>query len=259
WHLFVSETAKKFLASEEPDIASFLLLQMSLFQYPSGMGGAYSSNSDGFRLQANARNRNLEFITSGMHLCPLRLIVSALYADSELREVPLLESSVSVPEVYAIANDNSVNKKALPNPRSIKIALQKARNGVIKPPSRYEQRFHLLGHLGLFRIEEQIIRVRESFGEADQRDLVNKLQSILRIENQFNDFDNVTNGKDLKDQLINGNWGRYFDGIVTLNNDIIEALTSETWLKSEPIQVQQLPVSYKPVAETYPLIERDEV
>jgi hypothetical protein len=52
WHIFMSETAKKFLIREEPDIASFLRLQMTLFQYPNGMGAVYNSNG-GLRLQAN--------------------------------------------------------------------------------------------------------------------------------------------------------------------------------------------------------------
>ena len=45
WIVKVSETAKRFLIQEEPDVASFLRLQLPLFQYPNAMGAAYKSFS----------------------------------------------------------------------------------------------------------------------------------------------------------------------------------------------------------------------
>ncbi|MCC5938205.1 MAG: hypothetical protein JJU34_13075 [Lunatimonas sp.] len=62
WHFILSETAKKFLVTEEPNVPAFMLLQLILFQYPNGMGVAYYSDSDKVRIQANTRDRTLEFI-----------------------------------------------------------------------------------------------------------------------------------------------------------------------------------------------------
>src|ERR1700730_10796417 len=41
WIVKISETARRFLVREEPDVASFLRLQLPLFQYPNAMGAAY--------------------------------------------------------------------------------------------------------------------------------------------------------------------------------------------------------------------------
>src|SRR5688500_11773834 len=44
WVFRMSETAKRFLINDEPNVNAFMLLQLVLFQYPNGMGVAYSSN-----------------------------------------------------------------------------------------------------------------------------------------------------------------------------------------------------------------------
>lgn len=62
WHFRLSETAKQFLIIDEPNVSSFMLLQMLLFQYPNGMGAAYYSNSSNIRLQSNAKKRTIDFV-----------------------------------------------------------------------------------------------------------------------------------------------------------------------------------------------------
>ena len=54
WVVRLSETARRFLVREEPDVASFLRLQLPLFQYPNAMGAAYRTGTNDLRLQVNA-------------------------------------------------------------------------------------------------------------------------------------------------------------------------------------------------------------
>ena len=68
WIFRLSETAKRYLICEEPNVSAFMLLQMSLFQYPNGMGVVYYSNSGNFRIQTNTRERSLDFIKSKVHI-----------------------------------------------------------------------------------------------------------------------------------------------------------------------------------------------
>lgn len=65
WIVRVSETARRFLVREDPDVASFLRLQLPLFQYPNAMGAAYRSGTNRLRLQVNAAQRTLEFVKAG--------------------------------------------------------------------------------------------------------------------------------------------------------------------------------------------------
>ena len=94
WVVRVSATAKRFLLREEPDVASFVRLQLPLFQFPNAMGAAYRPFTNNLRIQANARDRALEYIGQGIHLSPIRLIAVALKADAELRSLDLHQASV---------------------------------------------------------------------------------------------------------------------------------------------------------------------
>jgi hypothetical protein len=112
WTVRVSETAKRFLLREEPDVGSFLRLQLSLFQHPNGKGARYVRQAT---LQGNAAQSTLELIRQGIHLSPLRLVVTALKADADLRNVDVLHGRVTPKEVFGLANSSEVNKKASPD------------------------------------------------------------------------------------------------------------------------------------------------
>ena len=77
------------------------------------MGAAYKSFTNNLRIQANARDRALEYIGQGIHLSPIRLIAVALMADSELRGLDLHQASVTFAEVFGLANTPRTNKQAL--------------------------------------------------------------------------------------------------------------------------------------------------
>lgn len=257
WHMYMSETAKKFLIREEPDIASFLRLQMTLFQYPNGMGAAYNRNG-GIRLQANTKDRTLEFIRNGVHLSPLRLIVSSLFADTEIRQVPITDAVITVREIFALANDSSVNNSALPNFENLVEKLMQVRNGLILPPQRFENRFHLLSHLDLFEISSQGIQIKECANSIEQENLFRKLSAIHSIDFQFTGFDNATNGNELEQNIFDGDWGRYFDALATLPNNLISAISEDVVTVIPSPQPEEIITISPPQPETYSLRHRSE-
>lgn len=257
WHIFMSETAKKFLIREEPDIASFLRLQMTLFQYPNGMGAAYNRNG-GLRLQANTKDRTLEFIRSGVHLSPLRLIVSSLFADMEIRQVPINDAIITIREIFALANDPSVNNNALPQFENLIEKLIQVRNGLILPPQRFENRFHLLSHLDLFQISSQSVQIKECSNSIEQENLLKKLDAIRNVDLQFIGFDSATNGSELEQNIFDGDWGRYFDALMTLPNNFISAI-SEDGVSALPVsQTEEIITISFPQPETYSLRHRND-
>lgn len=260
WYLFLSETAKKYLVREEPDIGAFLRLQLPLFQFPNGMGGVYRANTDHVHIQANTRDKTFEFVRDGIHLSPLRLIVSSLMADASLRNVPVDESSVEISEVFAIANDSSVNYAALPLLNLVERSLEKVRNGEIMAPRRFESRFHILEHSGLFTIDGSSIKMRCTYGDLDRNDVINKLSTIACIDKQFNGFDSVRTGDDLVDIVREGSWGRYFDGVISLNNATINTLVSEVLLEEglQPATEQPAPAQIQFTPEVFRIRKRVE-
>jgi hypothetical protein len=256
WRIFLTETAKTFLLKEEPDVGSFMRLQLALFQYPSGMGAAFVPHTNRVRIQANARDRTLLLISQGVHLSPLRLIVSGLIADSEIKSVPFYESALTYKEIFALANHSSVNRNALPDREAVRNVLIEYRKGNIVTPRKFESRFHILKHTDLFNLGRQELTFRKPVSEEDEADLLKKITAITQIDNQFLSFDTATSGRELEEIIAKGTWGNYFDAISTLRGDAISALSVD--IISTPSVEPMLVPAEPAVPKTFPLTQRRE-
>lgn len=259
WVVRMSETAKRFLVREEPDVASFLRLQLSLFQYPNAMGARYTSFTNRLHIQENASHRTLGFVSEGVHLSPLRLISLALKADAQLHSKSVLQAAVSYDEIFGLANSPELNQQALPSMSKVVSALDEIRHGKRSVPEKYESRFHTLRHTEIFVLERGTVRLRNGVNDADRDQLLRQIDAICSIDNQFNGFDDCTTGQDIEEVIASGEWGKYFDGVRMLPSEIVEALTSDRALEvvnREPPAVEDVPVLPRPMAEIYPLRER---
>jgi len=260
WIVRITETAKRFLVREEPDVASFLRLQLPLFQYPNAMGAAYKSHTNKLRIQANTSGRTLDFIRQGIHFSPVRTIAVALQADAKLHCTSVLSASVSYNEIFGLANCSLINKQALPSVNDVAAALDDIRNNRLGCPNKYESRFHTLKHTELFLLGQGHIRLRSGVNEADRNQLIRQLEAIASISAEFKGFDSCTNEKDLERVILSGEWGRYFDGVKMLPSHIVEALSKdeamETAMPVEPTLEGENSVMPLPVAEIYPFRSR---
>ncbi len=227
WHIFLSHTAKQFLISEEPNVAAFMLLQLILFQYPNGMGVAYSSASSNVRIQSNTRDRTLGFIKDFVHLSPFRLICMGLRADSILKGISPLQAMISIDEVFVLANQAISNNKANPLIDDVKNILVAYRNGELPAPKKYENRFHILKHTNFLISNRDGIKIRNALSKTDANELLQKLEIINSIDIQFSGFDYATNSKELLKEIRACSWGRYFDGVKTLESEKVNILTNE--------------------------------
>jgi hypothetical protein len=262
WIVKLSETARRFLAREEPDVASFLRLQLPLFQYPNAMGAAYRGATNKLRLQVNAGRRTLQFIGDDIHFSPVRLIAVALKADAEIRGVSVLQASVSFTEIFGLANTKPINQHTLPPMKAVARYLDLVRREKLASaaPRKYESRFHTLRHTEMFLLERGTVRLRETVNDADRAQLLLQLDTISSIRKQFDGFDNCSSIGDVEAVIAGGGWGQYFDGVKVLPSEIVEALTNDTALESsmplDPERVDERPVVPRPAAEVYPLRER---
>ena len=253
----MSDTAKKFLVVEEPNVPAFMILQLLLFQYPNGMGVAYYSNSDSVRIQANTRDRTLEFIGSGIRLSPFRLICKAIEAKSILKSTSVFDVDVNIDEVFALANDGRVNKKISPDVEQVVEVLEDFEKGNIKPPDDYENRFHILKHTNFLEPSRKSICLRTPLNKEDRSALTEKLYLINSIDEYFDGFDGSENSDDLLKPIIDASWGRYFDGVKTLNSSRVEILTSEKgYLDGVEDVEQEKEEGKQKVAKVYPFRKR---
>jgi hypothetical protein len=261
WVVRLSETARRFLVREDPDVASFLRLQLPLFQFPNAMGARYQSGKNKLTLQANTTHRTREFIRNGIHLSPVRLIAIALKADARLRSIDVFNASVSYDEIFGLANTKPINQHARPSLFKVSRALDQIRKGNLNAtPTKYESRFHILRHTELFVLERGTVRLRGGVNDADRMQMLQQLEAICRIPNQFNGFDSCASRAEIEEVIASGQWGMYFDGVRVLPSDIVEALTNDQALEStmplEPKQPGEPPTIPQPVAETYPFRDR---
>lgn len=260
-YLRLSETAKRFLIVEEPNVAAFMLIQLAMFQYPNGNGASYANGN--VRLQRNAGDRTLNFINAGIHLSPFRLICKALLADSILSGIDSLHPRVSVDEISILCNDSRINKYASPKIDDIVAVLSEIRTINISPIPRFERRFHILNHTDLVEVTNGWLHLRPAFSSADGSRLIKLLHLISNIENQFNEFDNITTIDDLTIAIRNGSWSRYFDGVAQLPSDIVQEISgqhSDTMLEqtSQVNEGDELISDNKAIVFKYPLRERGE-
>lgn len=228
WHIFLSKAAKRFLVNEEPNVPAFLLIQLAIFQYPNGMGVAYSSGSSNLRIQANTKDRTLRFIREGIHLSPLRLICKALLADAKLNKKDIFEASVSYEEIFILANDKSININSSPDDVLIENRLSSIRDKWEKFQGRYESRFHILRHTEIFEIERSRIKFKIPITKMERNFIYEKIHTINNIKVQFDEFDNIESEKELIDELRSCSWSNYYDALKTLDQETIFKLTHES-------------------------------
>jgi len=236
WVMKITDTTRKLLLQEEPDVAGFLRLQLTLFQYPNGMGGIYDERyTDKIKVQANIRDKTLKYIQKGIHLSPLRFILGALIADAYIRDVPLLNAQITYKEISTLCNIEAVNQIASPSSDLLSETLQKVRYGTIAPPLKFERRFHLLRHLGLFNVNSRrgVVKFRDAVSDIDRVDMEAKIQAIISVNKEFTGFDGITNESDLEDAISSGLWADYFDAVHTLDDKTISVLARD-WTFEQP-------------------------
>lgn len=262
WIVTMTETAKRFLICEEPNVAAFLRLQLPLLQYPNAMGAAYYSKpKNALRIQENACVRTLDFIQHGVNLSPFRLIAVALKADAAIQARGILEAFVTYDEIFGLANLQPINSRALPALEDVAVALDHIRHGSRGSiPENYESRFHTLRHTEMLVVEHGTVRLREGANEADRAQLLRQIEAISSIESRFAGFDDCTSCEDIKRVTASGAWGQYFDAVRTLSSSVVEALTNDRALEvSMPlhaISTGEPAIIPRPVAEIHPFRER---
>ena len=259
WILRLSESAKRFLIVEEPNVSAFMILQLSIFQYPNGNGASFSGQNA--RLQANAGERTLNFIQNNIHLSPFRLICKALVADSIINGIDSLHPRVSVDEISVLCNDARINQTISPNIDIVVTVLKEIRNSQTSAIPGFERRFHILNHTDLVEVTNGWIHLRPAYSPADEVGLVKLLSLIAAIENNFDKFDSISDIGQLTKAIENGEWSKYFDGVVQLPSDLVQEVAGEIQGNPVPTSIfstesDELIADNKAIVFKYPLRER---
>lgn len=231
WHVFLTETAKRLLISEEPDVASFLILQLSLFQFPNCNGVSKTPETNKIRVQANARDKTQSYLTNKVILSPLRLICKAILATSQLENAEVFDVTISKKLLFVLANDSRTNNTINPSVENTLEVIAEFNSRKITTTSDYESRFHLLKHTGLIKIDGENISLRTPENEADKIGLLQKFHAICSLSIFYDGFDECDpkNDEDIIRAIKSDYWGKYFDGIATLPMDFCQRIISDVF------------------------------
>ena len=225
WVVRMTKVAKRFLICESPNVAAFLRIQLSLFQYPNAMGITHESGGR-LRLQENAGSKTLQFIKNKACISPLRLLAVALKAAAIIDNKDVFEVFVTPRELYDLANEDRIYRTAHPSLDDVVSVLQEIRQ---KPPTKYkfESRWGILKHTDVFvHSKGKGLRLKQpSPSDKKERSLIEShLNFILSIKSEFKGYDGCVNHEDLEERISNNSWADYFDGGLTLSSNIVSSL-----------------------------------
>jgi hypothetical protein len=230
WKIFLSNAAKHYLCSTEPDVESFCRVQMSLFQYPNGAGAAQSPRGS-VRMQANIQNDTVREIANGIKVNPLRLLCRVVMGLHELSCIPLSEIHISYRHIFMLMNDDRVNTVYSPSRDILVSALSEYANfaspqWVDENLTNFKRNFHIFEWTGLFGRDREGLFVR-----TENEDKVYAyIAAISEMTSNFRGFDSCYGNADIagavNEAVSSPEWGRYFDALA-LPMNMLSALTDD--------------------------------
>jgi len=260
WKIFLSNAAKHFLCSTEPDVEGFCRAQLSLFQYPNG-AGAVQNNGGSVRMQANAQADTIREISNGIRVNPLRLLCRVVVAMHEITRISLADVHISYQQIFMLMNDDRVNKTFSPD-KNILVDVLNEYSTIIPPTwvtasnylTNFKRNFHILERTGLFSRDKNGLGVRTD----NSGKLYSLISAISEMTTNFNGFDDCYNSVDIVERVnavvSSPAWGIYFDAL-TLPMQTLAVLSNE--VDDSDIVVAGSPIGaipFVPTIQEFPAI-----
>jgi hypothetical protein len=250
WKLYLSNAAKHYLCSTEPDVESFCRTQMALFQYPNGIGAVQSKNGS-VHMQANARDDTVREVTYGLRVNPLRLLCRVVVALHEIRNIELPDILITYEQLLMLMNDDRINKTFTPDEDIIASVLDEYSS--ISVPrwvednlTHFKRNFHILEWTGLFLRDTAGTGLVVRSGSLER--VYSYIVAISDMTDNFTGFDLCYGASDIKQSVINivssPAWGRHFDAL-TLPLQTLHSLTEE-------VDISDISVAFSLIGEFSP-------
>ena len=229
WKIFLSNATKHFLCSTEPDVESFCRTQLSLFQYPNGIGAVQNRNGS-VRVQNNILTDTKREISSGLRVNPLRLLCRIAIAQHQINNVPLNNIYISYRHIFMLMNDDRINTTFSPDIKLLANVINEY--STLEPPSwvnsyitQFQRNFHILEWTGLFTRNNGGLSICSNNIE----EAYSYILSISEMTNNFSDFERCYGGSNVDQEvrkvISSSAWGEYYDSL-TLSTQVLASLSS---------------------------------
>ncbi len=217
WRLLLSEATKHLLCSPEPNVEAFCILQLSMFQYPNGLGFVPIQN----RIQNNIFLDTIREISSQARLNPLRLLCKLVNALYLYKHIDFDNISIPYKLIFLLFNSPIVNRSYSPAYENILQVVDNYFEGVNLPSWLYEERylinfkrnFHIFERTGIFLRKKDGLYI----AEYNYDKVYKYIKTIDAMEYNFQGFENCYQKDDIEDcirnVIYNGTWGNYYDAL----------------------------------------------
>lgn len=263
WVTRLTDAARTYLCSTEPDPEAFCRVQMSLFQYPAGMGVKYSTKGRPYGVQANALNAIVREVSANVRLVPLRVILRTFLALIERGEDPA-EITLHFSTIARMFNTPGIYQDPKPTVTSLLEIYDESLGQPIIPGINlgyFKRNFHILEQTGLLRRSADMnglqLQMDPNVRPAEQ--LIQMCKVIADLSMFYDGFEICEKSNDLRqcvqDTITSLEWGAYYDG-GKLPANILKELTGPPSIGTEltvlpPDQSQSLQLPGFPVLTTY--------
>ena len=220
WVTRLTEAARMYLCSTEPDPEAFCRVQLSLLQYPAGQGVVYSSEGRPMKVQDNVLNDTVREVTAGVRLVPLRVILKAILALVDRGQNPS-EVILDFSTIYRIFNTPAIYKARTPSNSDLLRVIDDpiGRSDVAGKTLRdFKRNFHILEQTGLLRRtdDKKALKLQLGSNGRSAEQTLKICRAIAKIETFYEGFGKCLSSNNLResvrDKILSLEWGTYFDG-----------------------------------------------
>ncbi len=247
WKCQLSETARRYLIGNEPNVEAFCRLQLSLYQRPDGRGQQY--NRTGLNLEHQTRQMSLDLINSGYRVSPLRLILKVFEAKARLQGCLQDEILVTPEEIYTLVNCQKLKSSPCPSIEEVTEALEQYTRFEL-PLVKGEKRFAFLEATGLLKVEPgNNLRLYQYSTYELNRSRNIQIAAIKSLDYFFDDFNQCNNIDQICEVLVSKSWATYFDAYKTLSAQEVQEIAGEIIISqtlSTPETSAQSTISVQP-------------
>jgi hypothetical protein len=245
WKIYLSNAAKHFLCSTEPDVESFCRTQMTLFQYPNGAGAVPGRAG----MQGNIKKDTVREIQNNIRINPLRLICKLAQVYHEYEHTPLDAVEIPYETLFLLMNDNRINTRFSPDNRDIHAAITEYERkefpswaSLKKNITKFKRNFHIFNWTGMFKYTRNGTGLH--IADGDTAKTYSYIQTIANMKHDFQGFESCYKSLDIKAAIksvvVSPAWGRYFDSY-TIPTKTLQLL-SDSITDGQGVLIDELPL-----------------
>ena len=251
WKIFLSNAAKHFLCSTEPDVESFCRTQMALFQYPNGIGAIQHLNGT-VSMQANIRNDTIREIQNNIRINPFRLICKLALVYHEYENIPINAIVIPYETLFLIMNDNRINTQFSPDNGTIYSTITEYKKGKLPPwasvrrsVTNFKRNFHIFDRTGMFKHNQDGLHI----ADGDTAKIYSYIHIIADMDQNYNGFELCYSSSDIEESVksvvSNLAWGKYFDSYNIPMQTL--QLLSDSIIDDQGVLIDELPFDYEKI------------